>query len=316
MSQKPRCGCSTTVIDLFGAATVAQLSIPIRQAWFRRYGARAGYRPPLPSLLEPPGRGGADTRLQLWLWLYLEAHHRAEHGQLSIACAKRRELAGRLHLLRSNEFGNDRVRDSRARRIDNALRHLQSHKLIERRSGGRVLLCNHLGSGNPYEVETDLLRDERRKRREALIDHVRNPRSHEAGRAATNRYEADDLEACVNKRSLGNGFWLGDEWEGDAIRVPLSFWANGWASTLPARALLALLVLLDVQSCDETDWFGVPRVLQSQFTLGPDVWQSGLARLVREGIVDQRVDGTMGFVNRKQYRLNLEVIRTRSCCPR
>lgn len=315
MPTTPRCGCSEASADLFGVVSIATTSVPLRQAWFRRYGHSAGYRPPLVSLLEPPGRGGADTRLGLWLWLYLEACRRVELGGPPILRVRRREFAARLHLLEANEFGNDRVRDSRARRVDNALRHLRERHLVVARSRGEVELCDHLGSGRPFEPESESARDERRRRLKKLVFWRLPTGRNEIGKAVKRTHRPADPAAVRRSRRLDDGRWLGDEWEGDAIRLPLDLWANGWVSALPARALLALFVLLDEHQIQGTEWFRVPRVLQSQFTLGPDVWHGGLARLVDEGIVAERTQGTQGFVNRKEFRLHLDVIHAQSRCP-
>lgn len=108
-------------------------------------------------------------------------------------------------------------------------------------------------------------------------------------------------------------------WAGPSLTSglrPVSLWANGWVSSLSASALLALLVLFDQRNEQPSDEpFRVPRILQSQYTLGPDVWQGGLKALTDEGIFERVPDGHRGTVPHYRYRMHLDVIAGKVRCP-
>lgn len=331
------CGCRKAVD---GFASVFETHVELRQAWFRRFGPSVDYRPPLPTLLTPAGRGGSDIRVQLWLWLYLEAHARSRAGISTAIPFARRDLAARLHLL-GDHVGNEGKRDSRARRIDNALKRLVAEKAVAR-SGRSVELLDHLGQGTPYRHESDEDRAARHRRALAL-QRVGVPFDYALREAMFSTHEDTAPSGQPVRRRLGPHRWLGDEWEQAPIRLPLALWANGWVSYLPAAALMALLVLYDQQTnpdrrqgphwmrpdsgvgppvgppapdaADRSDGIDVSRVLQTQYTIGPDVWHKGLAILVTEGIVTRIRDGSRGFAPRYRYRIHDDAIADQVRCP-
>lgn len=331
------CGCREAAADFVSAF---ETDVELRQAWFRRFGPSVDYRPPLPALLTPASRGGSDIRVQLWLWLYLETHARSRAGTSTSIPLMRRDLAARLHLLGAR-VGNEVARDSRARRIDNALKRLKEENLVAR-SGRCVELSDHLGQGSPHQVESAEERLDRYRRGVAL-QRAGVPYDY-ALREGMFHAEGDTSPSGRPlRRCLGPQRWLSDEWEQAPIRLPVTLWANGWVSYLPAAALLVLFVLFDQQTnpdrrrgphwmqpdsgvgppvgqsdpdpADRSDDIGVSRVLQSQYTLGPDVWHKGLAILETEGIVTRIRDGSRGFTPRYRYRTHDDVIADQVRCP-
>ena len=148
------CGCWEAAAEHYGTGSFATVGVPIRRRQVVRPAAFVRVPPLLPGLLLPGSRGGADARVRLWLWLILEATGRVLRKDAPELELRRREWAGRLHLLGQNRLSDRAHCDIRARRIDNALTRLRAERVIEHAGYRRWAVLSEDRSGRSYSVES------------------------------------------------------------------------------------------------------------------------------------------------------------------
>ena len=185
-------------------------------------------------------------------------------------------MAEQLNLLTPGHERHSRIRPTAARRVANATRWLIAEGLLARTDRARVQLLSETGSKQPYRRETDEELESRMAHREAVL-------------------------GTVGSRYIRST----NAWEGPPIKLPITFWSEGWLSMLSASAIAFLLVLCDQGESTDAP-VQVPRIVTSQYALSKEVWARGRTDLVACGLVERHRVGTAGAVPRWEYVLNRE----------
>jgi hypothetical protein len=232
-------------------------------------------------------------------------HVRSErHQEPVIDLGHRRDWAMRLHVLNPSDRKDEDLAEGAARRVDSAIRRLETDRLLERvqeKAMWRILRGDR--SGRPYRSETDeelRLRIENRDLRLRRADYGQR----------SLRYDA------IGYGSSGP-YVQAEFWEEPPLEVPVSLWANGWVSELSAAALMVFLIVLDRPGPRRGNAapFRVPRIRRSQYAATKAVWLKGRDELQSRGVITRKVGDRSGAVNRELYFLNLETIESKNLCP-
>lgn len=207
-------------------------------------------QPPIPAMLNV-GRGAADVRvrLYLWLWAVTSARKPAPYRRTTGEWAQLLNLLGRPTV--------PRERAAAARRVSSALAYLADGHLVRRTDRDTTRLLDPDGSGADFEPWTDEQMRAREVRRREL---------------------AEEWGDAVD-------FRITDVWEDAPLRIPVALWLNGTISALPGPALASLLVLLDHQRRSDEDVIWVPKSRTHQYCIGPDSWRAGLHVLEQFGCI-------------------------------
>lgn len=251
---------------------------PIRQAFVRRPRPN-DQEPPLAAMLHG-SRGSADVRLQLYMHLIFRVGPKATPAGLPTVAASDPDLAEELGLIPASRTRDAASRRRAARRVSDARNWLIGHRLLAPNGKRKVMVLSETGSGLPYISESS---EERRTR---LEEH--------------DRYWA----SITFMRALNGDI---RHWEGSPIELPLNFWNSGWNNELRARAIAALLILLD--QAPEGEQITVPRIIKHQYAVSSDVWKRGCEDLQEIGLLEREPGAQHGSVQRWKNRVNLERLR-------
>lgn len=93
----------------------------------------------------------------------------------------------------------------------------------------------------------------------------------------------DPAESAKKKKDSKEGLQRSDLY----VLLPASFWTEGWAATLSARALAMLLVLREVTFSGEWKWVS-PAQARHRYGLSEDTWSKGVAELRAHKIIEIR----------------------------
>lgn len=218
--------------------------------------------PPLAEMLAV-GRGGADVRVRLYLWLWATSAARNFEPYRRTSG----EWALLLNLLPAGRERNHRTRNAAARRVTTASRYLEGVDLILRATRGTLRVLDPDRSGNRYEQRTS----------------------------------ADFRALSAKRAELSRRFGITnfnhtDVWEEPPLYVPVALWLNGSVSGLSGAALAAFLLLWDIREreADDDGTIWVPKTKAYQYCIRNDVWHKGVSELVQFGCV-HRVKGKVLF---------------------
>jgi hypothetical protein len=100
------------------------------------------------------------------------------------------------------------------------------------------------------------------------------------------------------------------------VRLPASFWTNGWSASLSTAAISILLVML-VLARAGGEWFWIsPAEARRRFALSEDTWTRGTAELRKVGLIEvgrQTVSEEFGWKRvRNRYALDLSALDQRA----
>lgn len=210
-------------------------------------------KPPLIEMLAA-GRGAAEVRLRLYLWLWASLSTR-EFGNLDLKRTTG-EWAELLDVMPEGATHNQGKRAIASRRVARAQAYLQDQGLVARPEPDVLRLLDPDGSGRDYRPWSE--------------DDVRE-----------REREQDRLEDFYAHRT---DLRRSQHWEMRPLRLPASLWTNGTISALPATALVALLILWDLEDEPGT----VTSVRKSrpyEYPMSHDSWTRGTATLTRTGFV-------------------------------
>lgn len=231
--------------------------VAVPQRAFRKPGRPVRGEPVLTRMPEV-GHGGGDVRVRLYLWMWAIASTRPR-PDLPIKRSTG-EWAVLLNLLPGARANHREARALAARRVARAQEWLVSAKAARRGGRGEMVLLDPSCDGSPYRPWTEAELVERSARR--------------------SEYQAAWGNSYDQRRA-------GDYWEDDPLKVPVAVWTNGTVSALSGAALVALLVLLDLER--RLDLYDKPilppKSRPNDYPLSAHVWRRGTEELVAYGCI-------------------------------
>lgn len=220
---------------------------------------------PGPPVIEmiTAGRGGADVRIRIYLWLFALLSTRG-YGSLDLKRTTG-EWATLLNVMPDGSEGNQRKRVLAARRVARALAYLKEANLIGRPEPGVVRLLDPDRSGWDYQPWSKHDRDAREQERQRIHG------------------------IYLDRTDLRRGAY----WEDDPLRLPAALWTNGTISALPAPALAVLLILWDYET-KRGPIIDVPKSRAYEYPVSHSTWHRGTTELERLELIT-RHQGALVF---------------------
>jgi hypothetical protein len=215
---------------------------------------------PGPPLIEmiAAGRGGADVRIRIYLWLFALLSTRG-FGDLDLKRTTG-EWATLVNVMPDGSEHNQGKRVLAARRVGRALTYLEECKLIGRPEPGVIRLLDPDRSGRDYQPWTQHDRDARERERDRIHG------------------------IYLDRTDLRRGAY----WEDNPLRLPATLWTSGTISGLPAPALVVLLVLWDYER-GIAGVFDIPKSRPYEYPLSHATWHRGTTELERLGLITRHL---------------------------